>query len=98
MAFTLTSPAFKHEGSIPKQYTCEGRDISPALQWSGAPAGTKSLVLIVDDPDAPDPQAPKRVYVHWVLYCIPATENGLPEDEKKNGVPKGALQGTNDWN
>lgn len=97
MALALTSPAFTPGGGIPKQYTCEGADISPALQWSGAPAGTKSFVLIVDDPDAPDPRAPKMTYVHWVLYNLPATVNRLPEDEKKSGLPAGALEGLNDW-
>jgi Raf kinase inhibitor-like YbhB/YbcL family protein len=98
MTLALTSPAFSANGSIPKQYTCEGADISPALAWSGAPEGTKSLALIVDDPDAPDPAAPKRVWVHWVLYNIPASATSLPEDEAKKGVPKGALSGQNDWN
>jgi hypothetical protein len=97
MDFALTSPAFKHEGAIPRRYTCEGDDISPELRWQGEPAGTRSFVLIVDDPDAPDPQAPKMTYVHWVLYNIPAETTMLPEDERTNGVPKAALQGTNDW-
>lgn len=97
MALIITSTAFAHNGSIPKQYTCEGADISPALGWSGAPAGTKSFALIVDDPDAPDPKAPKLTWVHWVLYNIPADAQGLAENEKKSGVPKGALPGVNDW-
>ncbi len=97
MTLAITSPAFAHQGAIPRQYTCEGSDISPALTWSGAPAGAKSFALIVDDPDAPDPQAPKRTYVHWVLYNIPASATGLPEDDKKNSPPKGSLSGTNDW-
>ena len=59
MAFALSSPAFVDNGAIPKQYTCEGADISPPLNWSGAPQGTRSFALIVDDPDAPDPRAPK---------------------------------------
>jgi Raf kinase inhibitor-like YbhB/YbcL family protein len=76
MAFTLTSPGFANNGSIPKQYTCEGADISPPLRWSGAPQGTKSFALIIDDPDAPDPRAPKMTWVHWVVYDIPAEAQG----------------------
>jgi len=97
MTLVITSTAFSSNGSIPRQYTCEGADISPPLSFNGAPAGMKSLVLIVDDPDAPDPKAPKLTWVHWVLYNIPPTTPSLPEDEKKNGVPKGALPGVNDW-
>jgi Raf kinase inhibitor-like YbhB/YbcL family protein len=97
MALVITSPAFKEGGSIPRQYTCEGADISPALSWADAPRGTRSFALIVDDPDAPDPKAPKMTWVHWVLYNIPATTSALKEDEKKSGVPSGALPGNNDW-
>ena len=97
MAFVLTSTAFSTNGPIPKLYSCEGSDISPPLAWSGIPQGTRSLVLIVDDPDAPDPKAPKLTWVHWVLYNIPAAATGLAENEKKQGVPKGALPGLNDW-
>ena len=70
MAMTLNSPAFHQNGHIPSKYTCEGQDISPPLAWVGIPTGAKSLVLIVDDPDAPDPNAPKTVWVHWVVYNI----------------------------
>ena len=70
MTFELTSPAFRHGEPIPEQYTCEGRNISPPLAWKNLPKGTKSLVLIVDDPDAPDPAAPKFTWVHWVLYNL----------------------------
>jgi Raf kinase inhibitor-like YbhB/YbcL family protein len=97
MALAITSTAFTHDGSIPRQFTCQGADISPPLQWSGVPPGAKSLVLIVDDPDAPDPEAPKMTWVHWVLYNIPAETRGLAEDEVKQGVPAGALPGLNDW-
>ena len=79
MALTLTSPAFAHNGLIPAQFTCDSQDLSPALAWSGLPEGTKSLVLIVDDPDAPDPAAPKMTWVHWVLYNIPPQVAGLAE-------------------
>ena len=66
MAMTLNSPAFKQNSHIPSTYTCEGEDVSPPLAWEGVPDGAKSLVLIIDDPDAPDPKAPKMVWVHWV--------------------------------
>lgn len=97
MALHLTSPAFSQGGSIPAKYTCEGQDISPPLAWSGGPSNVKSYVLIVDDPDAPDPAKPQRVYVHWVLYNVPANTASLPENASKNGLPKGAGQGRNDW-
>ncbi len=97
MALSLTSPVFTHQGAIPKNYTCQGKDISPALKWSGLPEGTKSIALIVDDPDAPDPAAPKRVWVHWVLYNIPATANGMPEAVTATTLPRGTRDGTNDW-
>jgi len=92
---TLTSPAFANGGEIPSRYTCEGEDVSPPLAWSGVPAGAKSLVLIVDDPDAPDPAAPKRTWVHWVLYDIPASASALPEGAKP--LPAGTREGVNDW-
>ncbi len=93
----LTSPAFTPGGEIPSLYTCEGRDISPPLRWTGIPAAAKSLVLIVDDPDAPDPKAPKMTWVHWVLYNIPATATGLPEGVTSGALPPGTLEGKNDW-
>ena len=71
MAMTLSSPAFQQNGHIPSKYTCEGEDVSPPLAWEGVPDGAKSLVLIIDDPDAPDPKAPKMIWVHWVVYNIP---------------------------
>ena len=67
MSLSITSPSFEPRGEIPAKYTCEGQDVSPALSWSGVPGGAKSLALIVDDPDAPDPKAPKMTWVHWVL-------------------------------
>jgi Raf kinase inhibitor-like YbhB/YbcL family protein len=96
MSFTVSSPAFGDNASIPKRYTCEGEDISSPLKWSGAPQGTKSFALIVDDPDAPDPKAPKRTWVHWVLYDIPASVNELPEGAGKK-APAGTREGLNDW-
>ena len=97
MALSLSSPAFEHNGAIPKLYTCQGKDTSPAINWIGLPNGTKSIVLIVDDPDAPDPAAPKRTWVHWVLYNIPPTASGLPEGVNATGLPSGSRQGRNDW-
>ena len=98
MPLVLTSSAFTHQGSIPQQYTCQGRDLSPPLSWSGAPEGTKGFVLVVDDPDAPDPAAPKRTWVHWVLYSIPPGTASLGEAVTTAKLPAGAREGTNDWN
>ena len=97
MGLQITSPAFSQGGPIPAKYTCEGQDISPPLAWSGVPPNTKSIALIVDDPDAPDPAKPQRVYVHWVLYNIPSSASALQENASKGGLPKGAVQGKNDW-
>jgi Raf kinase inhibitor-like YbhB/YbcL family protein len=97
MGLTITSPAFAPNGEIPAKYTCDGKDVSPPLAWAGLPAGTKSLALIVDDPDAPDPAAPKMTWVHWVLYNIPAGATGLPEGIKSGELPKGTKEGLNDW-
>jgi Raf kinase inhibitor-like YbhB/YbcL family protein len=97
MTLILTSPSFDSNGAIPRKHTCEGADVSPALHWTGAPPGTKSLALIVDDPDAPDPKAPKTTWVHWVLYNIPANATDLAEDDKNGGLPRGAQSGVNDW-
>lgn len=79
MSLSVTSPAFANSGDIPKRHTCEGSDVSPPLAWSGLPEGTRSLALIVDDPDAPDPRAPKMTWVHWVLYNLPPTASALLE-------------------
>ena len=97
MAMTLTSPAFATGGEIPTLFTCEGSDVSPALAWTGVPAEARSLVLIVDDPDAPDPKAPRMTYVHWVLYDIPATAQGFVQGVAPADLPAGTRQGTNDW-
>ncbi len=97
MTLTLTSSSFKPQGSIPKRYTCDGENVSPPLTWAGVPAGTKSLALIVDDPDAPDPAHPKRTWVHWVLYNLPAADGGLVEGVAAAALPAGTLQGKNDW-
>ncbi|HEX8961646.1 MAG TPA: YbhB/YbcL family Raf kinase inhibitor-like protein [Rhodocyclaceae bacterium] len=95
MPLTLTSPAFVHQAEIPAKYTCEGSDISPPLAWAGVPPGAQSLALIVDDPDAPDPAAPQRVWVHWVLYNMPPSAKGLAEAVR--ALPPGTLEGLSDW-
>jgi Raf kinase inhibitor-like YbhB/YbcL family protein len=82
---------------IPRRHTCQGHDTLPELFWEEVPDGAKSLVLIVDDPDAPDPAAPKRTWVHWVLYNIPAPALGLPEGVATADLPPGTLEGLNDW-
>jgi Raf kinase inhibitor-like YbhB/YbcL family protein len=97
MPLSLKSSAFAHNGPIPAKYTCDSQDISPPLAWLGVPDRAKSLALIVDDPDAPDPKAPKRVWVHWVLYNLPAADGGLSEGAKGDALPAGAVEGTNDW-
>ncbi len=97
MTFKLTSPAFQPNGSIPSKYTCEGSDTSPPLEWADVPAGAKSLALIVDDPDAPDPAKPQRTYVHWVVYNIQPGTTQLAENAAKSGLPTGAQNGSNDW-
>jgi len=97
MGMSLTSPAFAPGGEIPALFTCEGRDLSPALDWTGVPETAKSLVLIVDDPDAPDPAAPKTTWVHWVLYDLPPSARGLPQGVAPAALPAGTKPGTNDW-
>jgi Raf kinase inhibitor-like YbhB/YbcL family protein len=93
----LTSPSFGDGGEMPRRYTCEGDEISPALAWSELPAGTRSLALIVDDPDAPDPAAPRMTWVHWVLYNIPPSAAGLPEGVSAAALPPGTRAGVNDF-
>jgi hypothetical protein len=93
MNFTLTTNAFENGGNIPKKYTCDGADVSPALSWSEPPAGTQSLALSADDPDAP-----VGTWVHWVVYDMPATARTLPEGVSKAGeVPGGGKQGVTDF-
>jgi hypothetical protein len=97
MSLTLSSPAFEPLGAIPKRHTCDGEDGSPPLAWTGVPPGTKSLALIVDDPDAPDPAAPKLVWVHWVLYDLPPGTTALAGGLTAKRLPPGTLEGLNDW-
>ncbi|NWG13314.1 MAG: YbhB/YbcL family Raf kinase inhibitor-like protein [Acidobacteria bacterium] len=93
MAFTLTSKAFENGGNIPKMFTCDGQDVSPSLAWSEPPAGTQSLALIADDPDAP-----MGTWVHWVAYDLPAGARELPQAiPRTGGLPGGGAQGVNDF-
>ncbi len=95
MTLTLASGAFRPNQPIPARYTCDGEDVSPPLTWLGVPAGTRSLALIIDDPDAPDPKHPQRVWVHWVVYNLPPDATGLAEGA---ALPSGTQAGRNDWN
>lgn len=96
-ALVLKSTAFSDGETIPKQYTCEGQDVSPPLQWENVPENTRSLVLIMDDPDAPDPKAPKMTWVHWVLYNIPPDAPGLDQGVSSSDLPTGTKEGLNNW-
>ncbi len=93
----LESREFAQMGEIPAKFTCEGEDVSPALKWSGVPAGVKSLALVIDDPDAPDPRAPRTIWVHLVLYNVPPATTGLGEGLTPASLPAGARLGLNDW-
>lgn len=97
MPMTLNSPSLVHGRAIPARHTCDGMNVSPPLVWSGVPAEAKSLALVVDDPDAPDPAFPKMTWVHWVLYNIPTSAVGLAEGIAVEGSQSGILQGLNDW-
>ena len=93
MTFSLRSPEFAQGASIPRAFTCEGEDRSPALEWNDAPPGTKAFALIADDPDAP-----VGTWVHWVIYNIPGTARALPGSvEKKEQLANGSRQGRNDF-
>jgi Raf kinase inhibitor-like YbhB/YbcL family protein len=98
MTLSLKSAAFANDGPIPQRYTCDGAGVSPPLEWQGVPTDAKSLALIVEDPDAPDPAEPKTTWVHWILYNIPSTISGLPEDLVHHHMPSGILEGLSDWN
>jgi len=89
----LTSTAFSEAAPIPAKYTCDDKNLSPPLKWSGVPAGAKSLVLIADDPDAP-----VGTWIHWVLYALPSSVTELPEDVPKGQYTVGGgRQGVNDF-
>ncbi len=96
MTLAIRSPSFQHNGMMPALYTCEGENISPPLSWGQPPDGTKSLVLIIDDPDAPDPAAPKMTWVHWVLYNLPPVAASLRAGATEVELPTGTLVGIND--
>ena len=97
MTFAITSPAFVDQSEIPMRYTCEGDDVSPPLKWADPPVGTASFVLIIDDPDAPDPAAPRTIWVHWVLYNLPSAARQLSEAVTQSALPPGTYEGTNEW-
>ena len=97
MYLTIESSAFEANGVIPTRYTCDGDNVSPPLSWSNVPEGTRSLVLIVDDPDAPDPEAPKMTFVHWVLYNIAPDTTGLAEGVATGDLPPNTGEGLNNW-
>lgn len=97
MSMQLTSEAFAHLGAIPKTHTCDGEDRSPPLAWEGVPAAARSLALIVTDPDAPDPAAPRVTWVHWILYNVPPSSTTLVAGVAASQLPKGTRQGQNDW-
>jgi Raf kinase inhibitor-like YbhB/YbcL family protein len=97
-SMAIRSPSFRHMGGIPARHSKEGGDVSPALEWSGVPAGTRELAVIMDDPTA----SSASPWVHWVVYGIPATATGLPEGvpvgkERLDAAPAGAIQGKNSW-
>lgn len=93
MTLQITTTAFPNGGTIPQKFTCDGPDVSPLLAWSEPPAGTKAFALIMDDPDAP-----AGTWVHWVLYDLPASASGLPENvPKQPELEDGARQGRNDF-
>jgi Raf kinase inhibitor-like YbhB/YbcL family protein len=93
----VASTAFQNQGTIPAFYTCQGRDVSPPLSWDPVPSEAKSIAIVADDPDAPDPQAPKRTWVHWVVFNLPPQTRSLPENAAAQGLPPGAKQAMNDW-
>lgn len=97
MAMTLSATDFPAGGSIPSVHTCDGQDTSPALSWTGIPPGARSLALVVVDPDAPDPAAPRMTWVHWVLYNIPPHATGLPSAVGPGELPPGTRTGINDF-
>ncbi len=93
----LRSDAFSHGAAIPRRYTCDGENVSPPLEWSGLPKGAKSVALVMEDPDAPGPAAPKMTFVHWLLYNLPSEVSALPEAAADDTLPAGVRSGINDW-
>jgi hypothetical protein len=94
---TLTSPGFGHGDLIPRRYTSDGVNRSPPLAWTGLPPGTRSLVLVVEDPDAPDPASPQRIFTHWLIYNLPPQTDQLGSAEGHQALPRGARLGRNDF-
>lgn len=97
MPLTLTSPAFEPMGTIPSEFTCDGIDRSPPLDIDGVPPGAKGLALVVEDPDAPDPEAPAATWVHWILFDLPPNTTHLPAGAHDSTLPVGTRHGLNDW-
>ncbi|MFL5348624.1 MAG: YbhB/YbcL family Raf kinase inhibitor-like protein [Hyalangium sp.] len=93
----ITSPRFQDGEPIPIAFTAEGEDKAPPLQWGEVPHGTRSLALVVEDPDAPDPRHPQRTWCHWLLYNIPPGTRNLPEGASRDTLPQGVREGLNDW-
>ncbi|MDB4971394.1 MAG: phosphatidylethanolamine-binding protein [Myxococcales bacterium] len=96
LSLVIMSGQFTANGSIPVAHTCEGADTAPSLHWLGVPPTAKSLALVVDDPDAPDPKAPKKTFVHWVLYNLPPTATALPAGATRAQLPPGTREANND--
>jgi Raf kinase inhibitor-like YbhB/YbcL family protein len=97
MPFQLSSARFEDGGIIPIAYTCEGDNMPPPLHWEGEPPGTRSYVLVVQDPDAPDPINPQTTWVHWVLYNLPPNIHDIPESMLPESLPPGTREALNDW-
>jgi Raf kinase inhibitor-like YbhB/YbcL family protein len=94
---TLTSPSFGHGDLIPRSHTSDGVNRSPPLTWDGVPAGARSLALVVEDPDAPDPAAPQRIFAHWLVFNLPPQSDGLVLAASQARLPRGAHVGRNDF-
>lgn len=97
MPLVLMLPAFAAGAEIPRRHTCQGADVSMPLAWSGVPPATRSLALIVEDPDAPDPAAPLFTWAHWILYNLPPAVLALAEGVAVAHLPPGTCEGENDW-
>jgi hypothetical protein len=93
----ITSTSFANLGPIPTRYTCEGVGVSPPLSWRVVPRETRSLALVVDDPDAPDPHAPTTTWVHWILYNLPPQCRRIAEGASLSSIGGHVLEGLNDW-
>jgi hypothetical protein len=97
MPLTVESPSFRHGEPLPSRFARKSDNTSPPLRWRGEPPGTKSFAVMIEDPDAPDPRAPKRTFCHWIVYDIPKIAHELAENASARGLPRGAEQGENDW-